>query len=120
MAHHVDRIARLGARVLIRESWYNKAKLKSAKDFKKSGFEGSEFGNSKTRTLLFAIYELQSDIDGDDVLSHLRDMVPDYFNVREDLIALADYIAKKRVKIDEPEARAAAILHGLIRNERFG
>jgi hypothetical protein len=70
--------------------------------------------------LLFAIYEIQSDVDGDAVLSHLRDMVPDYFNVREDLMSLADYVAKKRATIDEPEARAAAILHGLIRNERFG
>ena len=54
------------------------------------------------------------------MLSHLRDMVPDYFNVRDDLMSLADYVAKKRANIDEAEARAAAILHGLIRNERFG
>jgi hypothetical protein len=98
----------------------NKARLKSAKEFKKAGFEASEFGASKSRALLFAIYELQIDIDGDDVLSHLRDMVPDYFNVRDDLAALADYVAKKRANVDEPEARAAAILQGLIRNERFG
>jgi adenine-specific DNA methylase len=98
----------------------NEARLKSAKEFKKAGFEGSEFGASKSRALLFAIYELQNEIDGDDVLSHLRDLVPDYFNVRDDLAALADYVAKKRANIDEPEARAAAILHGLIRNERFG
>jgi adenine-specific DNA methylase len=98
----------------------NEARLKSAKDFKKSGFEGSEFGASKSRALLFAIYELQNDVDGDDVLSHLRDMVPDYFSVRDDLAALADYVAKKRANIDEAESRAAAILHGLIRNERFG
>ena len=94
--------------------------LKSAKEFKKAGFEGSEFGASKSRALLFAIYELQNEVDGDDVLSHLRDLVPDYFNVRDDLVALADYVAKKRANIDEAEARAAAILHGLIRNERFG
>ena len=98
----------------------NEARLKSAKEFKKAGFEGSEFGASKSRALLFAIYELQNEIDGDDVLSHLRDMVPDYFNVRDDLTALADYVAKKRANIDEAESRAAAILHGLIRNERFG
>jgi putative DNA methylase len=98
----------------------NKARLKLAKEFKKSGFEGSEFGGSKSRALLFAIYEIESDVDGDDVLSHLREMVPDYFNVREDLMALADYVAKKRANITKQEARAAGILHGLIRNERFG
>ncbi|WP_294541035.1 hypothetical protein [uncultured Rhodoblastus sp.] len=98
----------------------NKARLKSAKEFKKSGFEGGEFGGSKSRALLFAIYEIQNDIDGDEVLSHLRDLVPDYFNAREDLASLAEYISKKRTKIDEQESRAAGILHGLIRNERFG
>ena len=98
----------------------NKARLKKAKEFRKSGFEGSEFGASKARALLFGIYEIQNEIDGDVVLSHLRDMVPDYFNIREDLMSLADYVAKKRARIDENEARAAEILRGLIRSERFG
>ena len=98
----------------------NKAALKTAKQFKKSGFEGSEFGTSKSRALLYAIHEVEKDVEGDDVLSHLRDLVPDYFNAREGLMALADYIATKRASTDEEESRAARILHGLIRNERFG
>jgi hypothetical protein len=98
----------------------NKARLKSAKEFKKAGFGGSEFGSSKSRALLYAIYEIQRDVEGDEVLSHLHDQTPEYFNVRDDLALLADYIAKKRAKFDEPESRAAAIVHGLIRNERFG
>ena len=98
----------------------NNARLKSAKEFKKSGFEGSEFGGSKSRALLFAIYEIQSEVEGDAVISHLREMVPDYFNSRDDLMALADYVARKRASTDANEARAAGILHALIRNERFG
>jgi putative DNA methylase len=98
----------------------NDARLKSAKEFKKAGFEGSEFGASKSRALLYAIYELQNDIEGDDVLSHLRDLVSDYFNAREELMALAQYVATKRAGKDDAESRAAGILHGLIRNERFG
>jgi putative DNA methylase len=98
----------------------NDARLKSAKEFKKAGFEGSEFGASKSRALLYAIYELQNDVEGDDVLAHLRDLVPDYFNSREELMALAQYVATKRVGKDDAESRAAGILHGLIRNERFG
>jgi putative DNA methylase len=82
--------------------------------------EGSEFGPSKSRALLFAIWELEKDVDGDEVLSHLRDMLPSYLHAREDLLALADYVARKRDGVDETEARAARILHGLIRNERFG
>jgi putative DNA methylase len=98
----------------------NDARLKSAKEFKKAGFEGSEFGASKSRALLYAIYELQNDVEGDDVLSHLRELVPDYFNAREELMALAQYVATKRAGKDDAESRAAGILHGLIRNERFG
>jgi putative DNA methylase len=98
----------------------NKAALKTAKQLKKAGFEGSEFGASKSRALLYAIFEIEKDIDGDDVLSHLRDLVPDYFTTRDDLMALADYVATKRETIDKDESRAARILHGLIRNERFG
>ena len=98
----------------------NRAALKTAKQFKKGGFDRTEFGQSKSRALLYAIYEVEKEVDGDDILSHLHDLVPDYFNARDDLMALADYVAKKRQSIDENKSRAAQILHGLIRNERFG
>ncbi|MBR0861868.1 DUF1156 domain-containing protein [Bradyrhizobium diazoefficiens] len=98
----------------------NKARLKSAKDFKKSGFEIQEFGPSVTRAVLYGIYELENDVEGDEVLSHLRDMLPSYHSKRDDLAAIAEYIARKREKVDETESRAARILHGLIRNERLG
>ncbi|ABE37253.1 DNA methylase containing a Zn-ribbon [Rhodopseudomonas palustris BisB5] len=98
----------------------NKARLKSAKEFKKAGFEIPDFGPSSTRSALFAIFELESDVEGDDVLSHLKDLMPNYHNKREDLAAIADYIARKRETVDETESRAARILHGLIRNERLG
>jgi putative DNA methylase len=94
--------------------------LKSARQFRKAAFEGSEFGASKSRALLYAIYEIENEVEGDEVISHLRDLTPSYLNVREDLLALADYIARKRESRDEIESRAARILHGLIRNERFG
>lgn len=97
----------------------NKARLKAAKEFKKGGFEG-EFGTSPTRCLLFALFEIENEVDGDDVLAHLRDLQRDYLQKRDDLIAISDYIAKKRESVDEEEARAARILHGLIRNERLG
>jgi putative DNA methylase len=98
----------------------NKARLKTAKEFKKAGFEIPEFGPSATRAALYAIFELENDVEGDEVLSHLKDMLPNYHNKRDDLIVIADYIARKRDSVDETEARAARILHGLIRNERLG
>jgi putative DNA methylase len=98
----------------------NKARLKTAKEFKKAGFEIPEFGPSATRAALYAIFELENDVEGDDVLSHLKDMLSNYHNKRDDLAAIADYIARKRELVDETESRAARILHGLIRNERLG
>jgi hypothetical protein len=98
----------------------NKARLKTAKEFKKAGFETPEFGASLTRAALYAIFELENDVEGDDVLSHLKDMLPNYHNKRDDLAAIADYIARKREGVDETESRAARILHDLIRNERLG
>jgi hypothetical protein len=98
----------------------NKARLKGAGGFKKSGFEIADFGAAPTRAVLYAIYEIQNEVDGEDVLAHLRDLVPRYMTAREDLMALANYVAKKRAGVDEAEARAAGILYGLLRNERLG
>jgi hypothetical protein len=98
----------------------NKARLKSAAGFKKTGFEGIEFGATSSRAVLYAIFEIENEVDGEDVLGHLRDLVPGYLNAREDLMAIANYIAKKRAGIDDAEARSAGILYGLIRNERLG
>lgn len=98
----------------------NKARLKTAEEFKKSGFEIPEFGPSTTRAVLYAIYELENEVEGDEVLSHLRDLLPSYHSKRDDLAAIAEYIARKREKVSETESRAARILHGLIRNERLG
>lgn len=96
-----------------------KARLKAARQFKKSGFEGSEFGSSKTRALLYAIWQIERDVDSDQVISDLRELVPNYLTSREDILALSGFITKKRTGVDEPEARAASILEGIIRHERL-
>jgi putative DNA methylase len=97
----------------------NKARLMAARDFKKAFFDSSEFGASPLRALLYAVHEIENEVDVEDVLSHLHDAVSGYFNVHERLIALAEYIAVKKASIDEPESRAAHILTRLIRNERL-
>jgi len=98
----------------------NKARLKLAREFKKGGFEILDFGPSATRAVLYALFEIGNDVESDEVLRHLQEMVPNYMSKRDDLASIADYIAKKRETVDETEARAARILHGLIRNERLG
>ena len=98
----------------------NDARLKTGAQFKKAGFGDSEFGRSGTRAVLYALYELQAEVEGDLVLAHLRDLVDGYGGRRDDLAAVAAYIANKRQEVDAAEAQAARILHGLIRNERLG
>ena len=97
----------------------NDARLKNALELKKAEFE-SEFGKSPLRAVLFALYELQREVDIDEALGHLRDLVPGYLSRREDLVALASIIAAKRETKIPAEAQAARILLTRIKNERLG
>jgi hypothetical protein len=93
--------------------------LKTALELKRGEFD-SEFGKSPLRAVLFALYELQHEVDIDEVINHLRDLVPGYLTRREDLIELASAIAAKREMKAPAEAQAARILFSRIRNERLG
>lgn len=98
----------------------NDARLKSASEFKGAEFSGSEFAGSMLRAVLYAVYELESEeVESDDVLSHLRDNVPDYLKRRQDIAGVADYLAHKLERLRPDEAAAARILLGLIRNEKI-
>ncbi len=97
----------------------NASRLKTGYEFKKTEFDG-EFGLSGLRAVLFALYELQKELDSDEVMGHLRDLIVGYHNRREELKVLAHYIATKREKTAPQEAEAARILLGRIQNERLG
>jgi putative DNA methylase len=97
----------------------NAARLKTAMDLKRAEFE-NKFGKSPLRAVLFALYELQREVDIDEAISHLRDLVPGYLSRREDLMALASAIASKREVKAPAEAQAARILFSRIKNERLG
>jgi hypothetical protein len=95
----------------------NNARLKTGLDFKKAAFDG-EFGTSALRAVLFALYELQREIDTDEVMTHVRDLVPGYLTRREHLMAFCQFPATKRETTQE--AQAARILFTRIKNERLG
>ncbi|HEY6345681.1 MAG TPA: anti-phage-associated DUF1156 domain-containing protein [Bryobacteraceae bacterium] len=97
----------------------NDARLKTAADFKRTGFEG-DFGQSALRAVLFALYEVQREVDIDEVMSHLRDFIPGYFTRREDLMGMAAFLAAKREARTPAEAQSARILLARIKNERLG
>jgi len=98
----------------------NESRLKSAVEFKKAEFSGSEFAGTALRAVLFALYELQAETDPEVVHSHLRDNVPDYFRKRDDIVMLARYLDLKLARRRPEEAEAARVLAGLIKNERVG
>ena len=98
----------------------NNARLKSAKEFKRAEFGPTDFGSSTLRAALFAIFEIESEIETDEVMSHLRDNVKGYFQRRPDLIALADYLATRLAGIRSGEAAAARVLRDLVKGERLG
>ncbi len=98
----------------------NSARLKSAAEFKKGEFSGSEFASSTLRALLFALYELQEEVEPDEVMSHLRDNVMDYLRKRDVIAALTRYLDQKLAKARPEEAEAARVLTGLVKNERIG
>jgi putative DNA methylase len=97
----------------------NAARLKTAAELKRAEFE-SNFGRTPLRSLLYALYELEREVDIDEVMGHLRDMVPGYHARREDLMTMAAYLAAKRERPVPGEAQAARILLGRIQNERLG
>jgi len=107
-------------KVLLASEKPNDARLRSAVELKRAEFSGSEFGASALRAVLFALSELQAEVEPDEVMSHLRDNVPGYYTKREDIGAMAFYVAAKLDRRRPEEASAARVLHGLVRNEKLG
>jgi putative DNA methylase len=102
----------------------NNARLKSAEEFGRSEMgESSEFYQSVLRAVLYAIMELNNNMDGTDVLAHLTLNIADYYTDmtrRELAVELADYLAKHLEDLRPEEAGAARILRELIKNQRLG
>lgn len=102
----------------------NSARIKSATEFGRAEMgETSEFHQSVLRASLYAMMELEKNIDGSEVLSHLRLNVPNYYGdstQRELVVELAGYMARQLESIRPDEASTARILSELLKNERLG
>jgi len=102
----------------------NHARLKSAKEFGRAEMsEGSELHGSLLRAVLYALMELQADVDTGQVLAHLTHNVPDYYGdltQRERVIAIAEYLAGRLESLRPDEASAARVLAEAVRNQRVG
>jgi putative DNA methylase len=102
----------------------NDARLKSATEFGRAEMgEGSELHQSVLRAVLYALMELETDVDGAEVLAHLTLNVPNYYGdmtQRELVVELAGYFAKRLDPLRPDEAGAARVLRELVKNQRLG
>jgi putative DNA methylase len=102
----------------------NHARLKSAAEFGRAEMsDGSELHQSTLRAVLYAVMELQNNVDGDEVLAHLMLNIPNYYGdttQRQLAIELADYLARRLDALRPDEASAARVLCELVKNQRLG
>jgi adenine-specific DNA methylase/very-short-patch-repair endonuclease len=99
----------------------NAARLKSALEFKKAEVAGFEFERSIVRSILYALYQLQMELETDLVLDQFWDNCRGRFNLRdrEDIHHLCNYIALKLKDIRPEEASAARVFAGLLKTEHL-
>ncbi len=102
----------------------NDARLKSSVEFGRGEMsEGSALHDSVLRAVLYAVMELQTNIDGNDVLAHLMLNIPNYYGdmtQREMAVELADYLSKRLQGLRPEEASNARVLYELVKNQRLG
>jgi putative DNA methylase len=102
----------------------NHARLKSAAEFGRSEMgEGSELHDSVLRAVLYALMELQTDVDTGQVLTHLTHNIVDYYGdqtQRERVVEIADYLAGRLEGTRSEEASAARVLAAAVRHQRVG
>jgi putative DNA methylase len=85
--------------------------------------EGSELHQSILRAVLYALMELQKNVDSAEVLAHLTLNVPNYYGditQRELVVELSDNLAKRLDSLRPDEASAARVLRELVKNQRLG
>ena len=96
-------------------------RLKSAGEFGKKGLSGAGFEGSLLRQCLFAVYQVRQSELTQTGLNWLKTELPDYWNQRERIIHLLDYLASlARVSSLAPwrkDGQAAELLAGTVRND---
>jgi putative DNA methylase len=108
----------------------NSARLLTSAELKSSLMSDSaELANTPLRALLYAMWELQKNLEVDDVLLHLvdncRECRGQFLANKPLLITIADYMAIKRTglkpeKTYESEASSARILAEALKSQRLG
>ena len=96
----------------------NQARLKSSVELGRSEMhEGSEFGGTTLRAVLFAVQQLAAGADREKVLTGLRENVRDYYQARAHVRALAQFLHRTLGDLRPEEAEHARLVDLFVMNE---
>ncbi|HZH00141.1 MAG TPA: DNA methylase, partial [Flavisolibacter sp.] len=109
-------------KALLASSKANNTRLKTAKEFAMRGIsDADKFGSSLLRNVLAALYQSIKAEDTSKGLNWLKNEVPNYWNQRNTIVVLLDFIATlvhhEHMKHWEDEAKYARLLSELVKND---
>jgi len=118
--HHFDQL-------MSDSSKANSARLKLSAEFKGAMMSGdTEIAQTPLRALLYGIYEINKEVEVDDVLLHLMENCQGYLQHKPLMVKMADYLAEKREVLKNSknfnpaaEASGARVLAEAMRNQRL-
>lgn len=95
----------------------NAARLKGAREFKPRELAGTEIGETLLGQVLIALQELLKEKEPAVVMDNLRDALPDYFQQRRHIQAVARFLQEKLASRRPDEAAAAEIIADRVKTE---
>jgi len=97
----------------------NETRLMTATEFAAKGLHDDGFGKTLLRNILFAIKETRKEDSPQTGRNWLYNELPDYWNAKQRIIHLLQYITKTTSHIDDwiEDAQAAKLLTGYIEND---
>ena len=106
---------------LLATSKANAARLKTASEFGRRMLTGDGFASSLMRQVLFAVHQITRSDETASGLNWLKTELPDYWNVRDKILHILDFLAKldKVAGMEHwnKDSEAARLLYGAVRND---
>lgn len=107
-------------KVILADTKANQTRLKTATEFGSRDLRGGDFGDTLLRQALCAVYKTAQEDDPTPGRNWLRQEVPQYWNLRQNIIGLLHYLAHTPTAAMEhwsKDAAAAELLRGMVEND---
>ena len=105
---------------ILADSKANQTRLKTASEFGSRDLRGGDFGDTLLRQILFAVNKTAQEDDPRPGRDWLRQEVPQYWNLRQNIVGLLHYLANTPTAAMEhwdKDAAAAELLRGMVEND---